>query len=57
MDIQMGILQFFQGIRSPILNTIFLAFTISTELPVIILFTAFMYWCLNKKYGQKFYFH
>ncbi len=53
MDIQMGILQFFQGIRSPILNTIFLIFTISTELPVIVLFTAFIYWCLNKKYGQK----
>lgn len=53
MDIQMSILQFFQGIRSPILNTMFLILTISTELPVIVLFTAFIYWCLNKKYGQK----
>lgn len=53
MDIQMSILQFFQGIRNPILDAVFLIFTISTELPVIVLFTAFMYWCLNKKYGQK----
>ncbi|MCR8745397.1 phosphatase PAP2 family protein [Romboutsia lituseburensis] len=53
MDIQLSILQFFQQIRSPLLNTIFLIFTISTEVPVIIAITAYMYWCLNKKYGQK----
>lgn len=53
MDIQLSILQFFQEIRSPLLNSIFLILTISTEVPVIIGFTAYMYWCLNKKYGQK----
>lgn len=53
MSIQLNILQFFQSIRSPILNELFLIFTISTELPVIILFTAIMYWCVNKKIGQK----
>lgn len=53
MDIQLSILQFFQSIRSPILNSIFLIFTISTELPIIVLFVAIMYWCINKKYGQK----
>lgn len=53
MDVQLSILQFFQEIGSPILNVIFLIFTISTELPVIVLFTAFIYWCLNKKYGQR----
>lgn len=53
MDIQLSILQFLQSIRNPLLNVIFLIFTISTELPVIILFTAIMYWCVNKKYGQQ----
>ncbi|RDY24976.1 phosphatase PAP2 family protein [Romboutsia maritimum] len=53
MDIQLSILQYFQSIRNPILNMTFLLFTISTELPVIVLITAFTYWCINKKYGQK----
>lgn len=53
MDIQLSILQFFQSIRSPLLSGLFLIFTISTELPVIILFTAIVYWCINKKYGQR----
>lgn len=53
MDIQLSILHFFQSIRNPILNVVFLIFTISTELPVLVLFTAAMYWCINKKYGQK----
>lgn len=53
MDIQLRILLFFQSIRTPLLSGIFLIFTISTELPVIILFTAIMYWCINKKYGQR----
>ncbi|MEF9991030.1 MAG: phosphatase PAP2 family protein [Romboutsia sp.] len=53
MDTQLTILQFFQSIRSPLLNGVFLIFTVSTELPVIVLFTAIMYWCINKKYGQK----
>lgn len=53
MDMQLSILQFFQSIRNPFLNIVFLLFTISTELPVLVLFTAMMYWCINKKYGQK----
>lgn len=53
MDIQLSILMFFQSIRSTLLSTLFLFFTISTETPVIILFTVIMYWCVNKKYGQK----
>lgn len=53
MDIQLKILQFLQSIRSPLLSGLFLIFTISTEVPIIIGFTAIMYWCINKKYGQR----
>ena len=53
MNIQINILKFFQSIRNPILNALFLILTISTEAPVIIIMTAIMYWCVNKKYGQK----
>ncbi|MGL6106193.1 phosphatase PAP2 family protein [Romboutsia sp.] len=53
MDIEISILQFLQGVRNPILDMIFLGLTISTELPVVVLFIAIMYWCINKKYGQK----
>ena len=53
MDIQLSILQFFQSLRSGILDTLFLILTISTEIPVIVLLTTIMYWCINKKYGQK----
>lgn len=53
MDIQISILKLLQGIRNPILNVLFLGITISAETPIIILFTALMYWCINKKYGQK----
>ena len=53
MDIQINILKFFQAIRNPILNALFLILTISTEVPVIVILTAIMYWCINKKYGQK----
>ncbi|RDY28582.1 phosphatase PAP2 family protein [Romboutsia weinsteinii] len=53
MDIQLSILQFFQSMRSPLLNVMFLVFTISTETPVVVLFTVMMYWCINKKYGQR----
>lgn len=35
MDIQLNILLFFQNLRNPILNFIFLVFTISTEATVI----------------------
>ena len=53
MNIQVNILKFFQAMRNPILNALFLVLTISTEVPVIIIFSAIMYWCINKKYGQK----
>lgn len=53
MDIQLKILQSLQNMRSPLLNVLFLMFTISTEVPIIIGFTAIMYWCINKKYGQR----
>lgn len=53
MDIQLSILQFFQSIRNPILNLIFIGLTMTAEVPVIVIFTAVMYWCINKKYGQK----
>ena len=53
MSLQLRILMFFQNIRSPFLNTMFLIFTISTEVPVIVLVSALMYWCINKKYGQR----
>ena len=53
MDIQLNILLFFQNLRNPILNFIFLVFTISTEAPLLILITTIIYWCINKKCGQK----
>lgn len=53
MNIQINILRFFQSIRNPILNALFLILTISTEAPIIVILTAIMYWCINKKYGQK----
>ena len=53
MDFQLNILKFFQSIRTPILNALYLILTISTEVPVIILLTTITYWCINKKYGQK----
>lgn len=53
MDIQLSILLFFQSLRNPILNFIFLVFTVSTEAPLLILITAVIYWCINKKCGQK----
>lgn len=53
MNIQINILKFFQSIRNPILNAFFLILTISTEVPVIVILTAIMYWCINKKIWSK----
>ena len=53
MNFQLNILKFFQSMRNPILNAFFLILTISTEVPVVVLLTAIIYWCINKKYGQK----
>lgn len=52
-NLQVPILLFFQNIRNPILNFVFLFFTISTETLVVVLFTAIMYWCIDKKIGRK----
>ncbi|WP_122638441.1 phosphatase PAP2 family protein [Romboutsia sp. Marseille-P6047] len=53
MGIQLEILMYLQSIRSPLLNALFLILTISTEVPIIVLFSALMYWCINKKFGQR----
>ena len=53
MQFQVEILLFLQSIRTELLNIIFLLFTISTELPVVILFTSVLYWCVDKSKGQK----
>ncbi|MGL5751554.1 MAG: phosphatase PAP2 family protein [Paraclostridium sp.] len=53
MDIQVEILKYIQSFKSPILNLIFLVITISTEVPVILVVASILYWCINKKYGQK----
>ena len=53
MGLQLEILMFFQSIRSQLLNAIFLLFTVSTEVPVIIVISAAMYWCFNKRIGQR----
>lgn len=52
MDIQLEMLLFFQSIRSNILNLIFLLFSVNAEV-VIVFLTAYIYWCANKKVGQK----
>ncbi|GAA0232056.1 phosphatase PAP2 family protein [Metaclostridioides mangenotii] len=52
MDIQMDILLFLQSIRSDFLNMLFLMFSISAEV-IIVFITAIVYWCINKKFGQK----
>ena len=44
MNIQLNILKVFQAMRNPILNALFLILTISTEVTVIIIFSAIMYW-------------
>jgi membrane-associated phospholipid phosphatase len=50
MDI---ILEFFQNIRNPILNAIFVLLTMSAEIPFIVFVTAILYWCVDKKSGRR----
>lgn len=52
-NIQLPILLFFQSIRNPILNFIFLFFTISTEAPIVVIITSIIYWCIDKRAGQR----
>lgn len=49
----MDILLFFQSIRSDILTMIFTMFTICTETMAVVLIAAIMYWCVDKKCGQR----
>lgn len=49
----MDILLFFQSIRNDILTSIFTAFTICTEQMAVVLIAAVMYWCIDKKCGQR----
>lgn len=53
MNIQVEILKYIQTFKNPILNMIFLIITISTETPVIFIVASVLYWCVNKKYGQR----
>ena len=49
----MDILLYFQSIRSDILTNIFTGFTICTEQVAVVLIAAIMYWCVDKKCGQR----
>ncbi len=49
----MDILLFFQSIRNDVLTAIFTIFTICTEQMAVVLIAAVMYWCIDKKCGQR----
>lgn len=53
MGFQLDILIYLQSIRNELLTGIFTFFTICTEVPVITVLTAMLYWCINKKAGQR----
>ena len=53
MGFQLDILMYLQSIRNELLTGIFTFFTICTEVPVITALTAMLYWCINKKAGQR----
>ena len=53
MGFQLDILMYLQSIRSELLTSIFTFFTICTEVPVITVLTGILYWCINKKAGQR----
>lgn len=50
---EVEILKYIQSFKNPILDTIFLIITMSAEVPVILIFTSILYWCINKKYGAR----
>ena len=52
-EASMDILLFFQSIRNDILTAIFTLFTICTEQVAVVLIAAIMYWCIDKKCGQR----
>ncbi|WP_455540033.1 phosphatase PAP2 family protein [Terrisporobacter sp.] len=53
MEYQLNVLMYLQSIRSGLLTSIFTFFTIFTEVPIITILTGLLYWCINKKAGQK----
>lgn len=53
MGFQLDILMYLQSIRNELLTGIFTFFTICTEVPVITVLTGILYWCINKKAGQR----
>lgn len=53
MDFQLDILMYLQSIRNELLTSIFTFFTICTEVPVLTVVTGILYWCINKKVGQR----
>ena len=50
---QVEIIKLVQEFKSETLDSFFTALTISTEVPIIVVITAIMYWCINKEFGQK----
>ena len=53
MESQLEILMYLQSMRTDLLTWIFTFFTICTEVPVITVLTGILYWCVNKKAGQR----
>ena len=53
MGFQLDILMYLQSIRNELLTSIFTFFTVCTEVPVITVLTGILYWCINKKAGQR----
>lgn len=53
MGFQLDILMYLQSIRNELLTGIFTFFTVCTEVPVITVLTGILYWCINKKAGQR----
>ena len=53
MAFQLDILMYLQSIRSELSTNMFLLFTIFTEVGVITVLTGILYWCVDKKAGQR----
>ena len=53
MEYQLNVLMYLQSVRNELLTSIFTFFTICTEVPVITILTGVLYWCINKKAGQR----
>lgn len=53
VEFQIKVLQALQGIRNDYLTTFFIAITMVAEKFYMILFLAFIYWCIDKKKGMR----